>query len=408
MRVLMLNSSGSAQAYTHNLCNALVRAGAEVDLFTSPFYEQMSRGWRDVRYVPRIVFYRWTQMASFRPGPLRPVWRGLRLAGHITMLTRLLPVVRRYDALHLHFPPVLPADARWLQVIRRQVAVVHTVHNLWPHRSQRGARDRQRLRRLYHACHHLIAHTEDTVRGLIEEFGVSSERISRIPHGNFRQLWDEEGTAAPVIATLPKHIPTILMFGELRHAKGADVLLRAAAILRARGMDFRVLLAGRPLVPVEPFRAQARELGIADRLIFDMRYLAEAEVASYFHAASVVVLPYRAIDQSGVAVAAATMGRAIVATRIAGLAELVEQGDCGLLVPVDDPESLAAALERILRDDRLRQRFETNGRQYAETSLAWKPIADQTINAYRNAGAPRRRVHRAAYGAAARVSSDGS
>jgi len=79
------------------------------------------------------------------------------------------------------------------------------------------------------------------------------------------------------------------------------------------------------------------------------------------------------------------MGRPIVATRIAGLAELVERGECGLLVAVDDVESLASALERLLTDDGLRQRCATNARRYADTALAWEPIAERTIEVYRKA-----------------------
>jgi glycosyltransferase involved in cell wall biosynthesis len=388
VRVLMLDPSFSATGYTHNLCNALVDAGCEVDLFTGPNFGRASRCWREITYTPRIAFYRRTQLRSYEAGRLtRPVWRLLRLAGHLTSLARLTAAVGRYDVLHLHLPPVLPVDARWLQLIRHQIPVVHTVHNLWPHRSRRDARDRQRLQRLYDACHHLIAHTEYTVRGLIEEFGVPPERISRIPLGNFRQFWSQERTSLPALDNAAEHMPTILMFGELRPSKGADVLLRAAATLRDWGVAFRVVLAGAPFAAAQPYRDLAHELDIEDRVMFDLRYIEEEAVPSYFEAASVVALPYRAIDQSAVAVAAVTMGRAIVATRIAGLAELVEQGECGLLVPVDDVESLAAALRRLLTDDGLRHRLETNARRYAETALAWEPIAEQTIDAYRAARA---------------------
>jgi len=391
-RVLMLNPSFSAPGYMHNLCKALVDAGCEVELFTGPAFGRASRCWREITYTPRIAFYRRTQLPTYRAGRLtRPVWLCLRLAGHLTSLARLTASLGRYDVLHLHFPPALPVDARWLQWIRDQIPIVHTVHNLWPHGSRRNARDRQRLRRLYHACHHLIAHTKDTVRGLIEEFGVPPERISRIPHGNFRQFWNQERASVPALDGAAEHTPIILMFGELRPSKRADVLLRAAANLRDRGLVFRVVLAGAPFATIERYRGLARELDIEDRVMFHLHYIEEQQVPSYFEAASVVALPYRAIDQSGVAIAAITMGRAIVATRIAGLAELVEQGDCGLLVPVDDVESLAAALERLLTDGGLRRRFEANARRYAETALAWEPIAERTIDAYRNAGAAIRR-----------------
>jgi glycosyltransferase involved in cell wall biosynthesis len=388
VRVLMLNPSFSAPGYMHNLCGALADAGCEVDLFTGPAFRRASRCWREISYTARIAFYRRTQLRSWEAGRLtRPVWRGLRLAGHFISLARLTAAVGRYDVLHLHFPPVLPVDARWLQLVGHTIPIVHTVHNLWPHRARRDARDRQRLQRLYHACHHLIAHTEDTVRGLIEEFAVLPERISRIPHGNFRQFWSQKRTSVPALDSAD-HTPTILMFGELRPSKGTDVLLRACATLRDRGVAFRVVLAGAPFAATRPLHDLARELRIEDRVTFHLRYIEEEAVPSYFDAASVVALPYRAIDQSGVALAAVTMGRAIVATRIGGLAELVQQGDCGLLVPVDDVESLAAALERLLTDVGLRQRFETNARRYAETALAWEPIAERTIEAYRKAAAP--------------------
>jgi len=388
VRVLMLDPSCSAPGYIHNLCNALVNAGCEVELFTGPHFWRASRCWREITYAPRIAFYRRTQLGSYGAGRLtRPIWLCLRLAGHLTSLARLTASLSRYDVLHLHFPPVLPVDARWLQLIRDKIPVVHTVHNLWPHRSRRDARDRQRLRRLYHASHHLIAHTKDTVRGLIEEFGVPPERISQIPMGNSRQFWDQQQVSVPSLDNAAERTPTVLMFGELRPSKGADVLLRAAAILRDRGVAFRVLLAGAPFAATEPFHRLVRELHIEDRVIFHLRYIEEEAVPAYFEAASVVALPYRAIDQSWLAIAALTMGRAIVATQIAGLAELVQRGECGLLVPVDDAESLAAALERLLTDHALRQRFETNARRYAETALAWEPIAEQTIDAYRKAGA---------------------
>jgi glycosyltransferase involved in cell wall biosynthesis len=384
----MLNPAFSAPAYMHNLCDALVDAGCAVELFTGPAFGRASRPWRKIAYVPRIAFYRRTQLPSYGAGRLtRPLWRCLRLAGHLTSLARLTAAIGRYDVLHVHFPPVLPLDARWLQLIRRRIPVVHTVHNLWPHGARRDARDRQRLRRLYHACHHLIAHTEDTVQGLAEEFGVPPERISLIPHGNFRHFWNQERASVPLLDDAAKRTPTILMFGELRPSKGTDVLLRAAAMLRDRGVAFRVVLAGAPFAATQPYHDLARELDIEDRVMFHLRYIEEDAVPSYFEAASVVALPYRAIDQSGVAIAALTMGRAIVATRIAGLADLVEQGRCGLLVPVDDVAGLAAALERLLTDAGLRHQLETNARCYAETALAWEPIAARTLDAYRTAGA---------------------
>src|SRR5438552_1954228 len=201
LRVLMLNPSSGAPAYTHNLCDALVHAGCEVELFTSPQFARASRCWREITYTPRIAFYRRTQQPSYHAGRLtRPAWQLLRLAGHLTSLARLPRAVGRYDVLHLPFPPVAPVDARWVQLIR--------------------------------------------------------------------------------------------------------------------GLVFRVVRAGAPYAPTPPYRDLPRELrdlahelGIEDRVMFHFRYVEEEEVPSFLEAASVVALPYRAIDQSGAAIAALTMGR---------------------------------------------------------------------------------------------------
>src|SRR5207244_7780699 len=83
-----------APGYTHNLCNALVDAGCEVNLFTGPHFGRVSRCWREITYAPRIAFYRRTQLRSYEAGRLtRPVWRLLRLAGPPTSLAPLTAAV---------------------------------------------------------------------------------------------------------------------------------------------------------------------------------------------------------------------------------------------------------------------------------------------------------------------------
>ena len=82
---------------------------------------------------------------------------------------------------------------------------------------------------------------------------------------------------------------------------------------------------------------------------------------------------------------ALSFGRALVASNLAGLGELVGAADCGLLVPPEDPPSLAAALKRLLGDEALRRRYEANSLRYAKAALDWSVIAGQTIAVYRAA-----------------------
>jgi glycosyltransferase involved in cell wall biosynthesis len=73
-----------------------------------------------------------------------------------------------------------------------------------------------------------------------------------------------------------------------------------------------------------------------------------------------------------------------VGSELGGIAELIHAAECGLLVPPEEPDALAAALKRILCDHELRRRLESNGAAYA-ASLSWSAIADRTIAVYRRA-----------------------
>jgi glycosyltransferase involved in cell wall biosynthesis len=166
-----------------------------------------------------------------------------------------------------------------------------------------------------------------------------------------------------------------------------DVLLRAGALLRRRGVPFRIVVAGRHPSGTPDEAVLARDLDLADRVEFRSWFIPEEQVPAYLAAADVVAFPYRTIDQSAGAVWAVSYGRPLVASRVGGLVELVEAGGAGVLVPPEDPTALADALERLLGDAALRARLGAAGRRYAETALAWAPIARTTLDAYRRAGA---------------------
>lgn len=131
-----------------------------------------------------------------------------------------------------------------------------------------------------------------------------------------------------------------------------------------------------------PYYELVRKLEITDSVQFRLGYVEENEIPSYFQSVSVVALPYKTIGQSGVAVAACTFGKAIVATRCGGLEELVEEAGNGILVPVGDSEGMASAIVKIIQDDGLRKKYEANSKRYAEQNLSWDLVAEKTASVY--------------------------
>ncbi len=380
----MLNPPFSGAGYVHALCNALADAGCHVELYTGPHYLRASRGWERTAYLPRIRFYRRTQLRSYHRGAMRPFWRALRFIGYLWSMTRVLLEARRFDVVHVQFIGVPAVGIWWLKLIARHTPVVYTVHNLYPHDRPRHGRVHRVFRRVYRSVHGLIAHTNATVEGLVNEFGIPREKIVRVLFGNVNHLRTQRNIPDPEdVGIDPNGPPIILMFGGLRRQKGVDVLLRAGVHLRKEGIEFKVLIAGNPDVDPTPYVDLAGQLGLDDQVEFHVRYIEEEAVTTYFRAAAVVALPYRVIDQSGVAISALSLGRALVATRVAGLEELVTDSEAGLLVPVDDPPATAEALKRLLTDEPFRRQCEANALRYADEALSWASIAAGTIDLYR-------------------------
>jgi glycosyltransferase involved in cell wall biosynthesis len=140
-----------------------------------------------------------------------------------------------------------------------------------------------------------------------------------------------------------------LFFGHVRPFKALDVALRAWPKLNG---DVVLLVAGEVWWNDERrYRDLARELSLDEsRVRFDFRFIPDAEVATFFSAADVVLAPYRAEAQSGVVLTAFHFARPVIASNVGGIPEIVEDGVNGFLVPPGDPDALAAAVDRFFSE----------------------------------------------------------
>jgi glycosyltransferase involved in cell wall biosynthesis len=124
-----------------------------------------------------------------------------------------------------------------------------------------------------------------------------------------------------------------LFFGHIRPFKGLDIALDAWRQLKT---DVTLLVAGEPwwkaTYPAQP------------NVRFDLRFIPDSEIATYFAAADVVLAPYRTEAQSGVALTAFHFARPVIATAVGGLPEIID-GRNGMLVPPEDPMALAGAVD---------------------------------------------------------------
>jgi glycosyltransferase involved in cell wall biosynthesis len=164
----------------------------------------------------------------------------------------------------------------------------------------------------------------------------------------------------------PAGPPRILTVGRLVAKKGHDTLIRAAAILRDRGVDFSLRIAGEG---AEWARLQrmVNQLELTEHVVF-LGPLSHQEVHAEYRSASVFALACRQLangDRDGLPnVLLEAMARELppVSTRLEGVSEAIEHECSGLLTEPDDPGEFAAALERVLGHPELARRLAAGAR----------------------------------------------
>ena len=144
----------------------------------------------------------------------------------------------------------------------------------------------------------------------------------------------------------PAGSPRLAVVGRLIPIKGHEVLFRALASLAEDMPDVTLDVVGDGPLETE-LRASAARLGLGDVVTFRGRV---SPVSSVLERAEVVVVPSFGEGFGMVALEAMERGRAVVASAVGGLPEIVEDGRTGVLVPAGDADALAAALRELARD----------------------------------------------------------
>jgi glycosyltransferase involved in cell wall biosynthesis len=162
----------------------------------------------------------------------------------------------------------------------------------------------------------------------------------------------------------------LLCVARFQEKKGIDTLVDACALLRDRGLPFRLQLVGDGPLRAE-LETQVARLGLSGHVALPGP-MPQEEVARAMNACHLVVMPCRR-DRTGdmdgiptVFMEALATGRPVVSCAVSGVPELVRDGETGLLVPPDDPGALADAVARLAADPALRARLGAQGRALVE------------------------------------------
>jgi glycosyltransferase involved in cell wall biosynthesis len=351
--------------HIHQVARALARTGSdEMTVFSS--------SWKD-RVQPAVA----TELPGVRVVDRRVPVSALNLGWHRLRWPPIEALAGgEYDVAHSPHPLLLPS---------RSAAQVVTIHDL--HFLTHPERTTAEIRRDYPGLVRRHARRADRVivvsrfvAGEVERLlGISAERIAVCPNGA------PEWATAPSTGSLRSGY--LLFVGTIEPRKNVRALLDAYARLRSRRADApQLVMAGHVSPDADDLLRLIQQRPLASHV--DYRgYVAAADREALFKGAQALVLP--SLDEGfGIpALEAMSAGVPVVVSNRGALPEVV--GDAGLFIDPDDPESLAAALERITSDRDLRASLALRGLDRSR-QFTWAQTAREVRRAYEGAVLSRR------------------
>jgi glycosyltransferase involved in cell wall biosynthesis len=310
--------------------------------------------------------------------------RMIKGAFHPFAMVRLIASLAAFDAQIAHFQwsPVPVIDYWFIRLLRLRVPVLTTLHDSNPYQGAASWLMRQGYVGLLRGFDGIVVHTQHA-ENRVAQMGIDPSVIYRIPHGLFGEA---EHFAAPRSTPGSRGRLVLLQFGKIKPYKGVDLLLEALALVPhdlRQHLDVRIV--GRPYMETTSLERFVRENELAGCVTFRFEFVSEAELEELFAASDAILLPYRNIDASGVAMSAIARGLPVLATAIKGFCELFEGKDCARLVPPADPAALAKAIsDWIKAPAQLHALAEAMRLRRAEIP-GWDEIAQQHLAVYSEA-----------------------
>lgn len=319
-----------------------------------------------------------------------------------------------YDLLHTHY--WLSGQAGWAVKQRWGVPLVHSMHTMAKVKNAALAGDdkpepAERVlgeEQVAASADHLVANTAKEARELVGLYDADPSRVATVSPGVDLSLFRPE---SPLLARgagllphrtgparrrlgLPRDAYVLLFVGRIQPLKAPDVLLRAVARMLADDPSLRsklvVAVVGGPSgsgrCRPEGLQSLAADLGISDVMRFEPPS-PQAELADWYRAADVTVVPSHSESFGLVAVESQACGTPVVASRVGGLCTAVADGESGVLISGHDPADYAAVLRRLHAEPGLHARLARGAVRHA-AGFGWDATVDRLLDVYTGAMMP--------------------
>lgn len=250
--------------------------------------------------------------------------------------------------------------------------LVITIHDGKPHTGAGGWKSRlcRMFSKLY--TRKFIVLNKAEVDVFSKEYSVSKRKIftSHLGYYNILHMYGE------VNKRKGKYI---LFFGRISPYKGIEYLLKAMEIVHKKHPDVKVIIAGSGKMYFDISKYEN-----LDYVEIRNSFIELDELADLIRGALFTVCPYTDATQSGVVYSSFALNTPVIATKVGGLPEMIDDGETGIIVPPKDVNALASAILSYLNNPELLKKMNMNIAESAKSGNgSWDIIAEEYISIYK-------------------------
>jgi len=236
----------------------------------------------------------------------------------------------------------------------------------------------------------ILVMTENSKKLLVEDYNLPEENIHIVPHGTHMVLWKRKDKAKARFGI--SYRPILATFGLLGRNKSIETSIEALPEIKKHFPDVLYLVLGKThpgLVKHEGekyrefLEERVKQLGVEENVEFVNRFLELDELLDYLSITDIYLFTSKDPNQavSGTFSYAMSSACPIIATPIPHAKELLTE-DMGILIDFEQPDQLAEAAIRLLKDDKLRERMGRNAFHKTRYTI-WENVATKVMSLFR-------------------------
>lgn len=237
---------------------------------------------------------------------------------------------------------------------------------------------------IFKCCDSIIVHKAINKVKFNKANNIEEKIISVVPHGGYEYFIDSYLTkeSARNKLKLNQTDKIILFFGNIIHIKGLHVLIDALPLIKGEINNINLVIAGRVCDNINPksISKHIQKNKVENNVTLNLGFIPDKDVASFYFASDLVILPYLEISESGVYKYAQTCGIPVVCSNLDEFQDSILHDQNGFLFNKNNSNDLANVIIDIFINDKINKFKRKDGK----TRNSWVEISRQTKSIYLN------------------------